>query len=82
MGGGFMAGQVIADLKFVEPLTALGARLDDLRRGLNRVVGRPVKAISPRSRSGGQETTAPARVPLTMEHAPCTLQDFSVALLE
>ena len=49
MGGGFMAGQVIADLKFVGPLKSasdwatFAVSGPGSRRGLNCVLGRPVK---------------------------------------
>jgi hypothetical protein len=48
--GLFLAGQVIADLKYVEPLksapdwTTFGVSGDGSRRGLNRILGRPVNA--------------------------------------
>jgi hypothetical protein len=50
MAGGFMSGQVIADLKFAEPLRSASdwytftASGPGSRRGLNRVLGRPVDA--------------------------------------
>jgi hypothetical protein len=52
------------------------------RRGLNRVgrsTGEGVIASLALRRTGNDGARAGA---LTMEHAPCTLQDFSVALLE
>ncbi len=48
--GSFMAAQVVADLKYVEPLRSasdwatFAASGPGSRRGLNRVLGRPVKA--------------------------------------
>ncbi len=48
MGGGFIAAQVIADLKYVEPLRSApdwwtwAASGPGSRRGLNRLLGRPV----------------------------------------
>jgi alpha-glutamyl/putrescinyl thymine pyrophosphorylase clade 1 len=56
IGGGFMAGQVIADLKYVAPLNAAADWMTfavsgpGSKRGLNRVLGRPVDA--PWSESG------------------------------
>lgn len=50
MGGGFMPAQVIADLKFIEPLRSapdwmtFAVSAPGSRRGLNRVLGRPVDA--------------------------------------
>ena len=50
MGGGFMSGQVIADLKFVEPLRSASDWMSfavsgpGSRRGLNRILGRPLNA--------------------------------------
>jgi hypothetical protein len=47
MGGGFMAAQVIADLKYVEPLRSaadwmtFAASGPGSRRGMNLVLGRP-----------------------------------------
>jgi DNA polymerase I len=49
MGGGFMPAQVIADLKYVEPLRRASDWMtfavsgDGSRKGLNRVLGRPAK---------------------------------------
>jgi hypothetical protein len=50
LGGGFMPAQIIADLKYVAPLSAasdwmtFAASGPGSRRGLNRVLGRPVDA--------------------------------------
>ena len=50
MGGGFMPAQIVADLKYVEPLRSasdwatFAASGPGSRRGLNRVLGRPVDA--------------------------------------
>jgi len=50
MGGGFMPGQIIADLKYVEPLHSaadwwsFAVSGPGSRRGLNRVLGRSVKS--------------------------------------
>jgi hypothetical protein len=83
MGGGFMSGQVIADLKFVEPLRSASDWMSfavsgpGSRRGLNRILGRPLNA--PRSETAWRTAFDRLRAAIAPDLERFGLRDLSAS---